>query len=78
MSTVETMAFIDERDEEVARLVAGERIFHIPLVLLPADAQEGQWLRLSATLVAESSGGQEDRDWRRRLGRSDPGGPIKL
>ncbi len=76
MSTTETMVFIDEVEERVARLVAGERIFHLPLALLPADAHEGQWLRLTVTGIAAPPDSQTEL--RNRLGRNDPGGPIKL
>ncbi len=76
MSTTEILAFIDEMEEQVARLVAGDRVFHLPLALLPADAHEGQWLRITVgTAAAPSSGPAELRD---RLGGHDPGGPIKL
>jgi hypothetical protein len=76
MSTIETTAFIDEVEEQVARVVAGERIFHLPLALLPADVHEGQWLRITVSQVAAPPDSQSEL--RNRLGRSDPGGPIKL
>jgi hypothetical protein len=76
MNTTETMVFIDEVEELVARLVAGERVFHMPLALLPAEAHEGQWLRLSVTVGVAPPDSQAGL--RNRLGRSDPGGPIKL
>lgn len=76
MSTMEIVAFIDEMEDQVARLVAGERVFHLPLALLPADAHEGQWLRIVVGTTAAPADGQTEL--RNRLGRSDPGGPIKL
>jgi len=76
MSTIDTLVFIDEIEEQVARLTAGERIFHLPLALLPTDAHEGQWLRLTVALVAAPP--EDQADLRDRLGRNDPGGPIKL
>jgi hypothetical protein len=76
MSTIETTVFVDEVEDQVARLVAGERIFHLPLALVPADAHEGQWLRISIALVAAPPEGQTGL--RNRLGGNDPGGPIKL
>lgn len=76
MSTIETLAFIDEMEEQVARLLAGERTFHLPLALLPADAHEGQWLRITVGLSAAPPDSQAEL--RDRLGRNDPGGPIKL
>jgi hypothetical protein len=76
MNTTEAMVFIDEVEENVVRLVAGERVFHMPLALLPADAHEGQWLRIS---VAEGVAPPDAQaGLRNRLGRNDPGGPIKL
>jgi hypothetical protein len=76
MNTIETTVFIDEVEDHVARLVAGERVFHLPTVLLPADAREGQWLRLTVTQVAVPPDSQAGL--RNRLGRDDPGGSIKL
>ena len=76
MSTSEILAFIDEIEEQVARLVAGERIFHLPLALLPGDAHEGQWLRITVEKSAAPPDSQAGL--RNRLGRNDPGGPIKL
>jgi hypothetical protein len=76
MSTTEIAVFIDEVEDQVARLVAGERIFHLPLAFLPADAHEGQWLRISVTRVAAPPDSQAGL--RNRLGGNDPGGPIKL
>jgi hypothetical protein len=76
MSTTEIMAFIDEVDEHVARLLAGDKVFHLPLAFLPADAHEGQWLRITVGLAAAPPDGQAGL--RERLGRGDPGGPIKL
>jgi hypothetical protein len=47
----------------------------VPAALLPDDAREGSWLTLSATVTPP----QADPDaLRRKLGRDDPGGPIKL
>jgi hypothetical protein len=76
MSTIETTVFVDEVEEQVVRLVAGERIFHLPLALLPADAHEGQWLRISVARAAAPPDSQVGL--RNRLGGNDPGGPIKL
>jgi len=76
MTPTETIVFIDEVEDQVARLVLDEQVFHLPRALLPADAREGQWLRISvAPAPAPPNGGEA---LRKRLGESDPGGPIKL
>jgi len=47
----------------------------VPAALLPDGAEEGTWLNLTATVTAPPS----DPDaLRRKLGKDDPGGPIKL
>ncbi len=76
MSTTEILAFIDEMEDQVARLVAGERVFHLPVALLPADAHEGKWLRITIGVSAAPPDSQTEL--RKRLGRNDTGGPIKL
>lgn len=76
MSTTEIVALVDEIEEQVARLVAGERVFHLPLALLPPEAHEGQWLRITVEKTAAPPDSQAEL--RNRLGRNDPGGPIKL
>jgi hypothetical protein len=76
MSTTEIVAFVDEVEEQMVRLLAGDKTFHLPLSLLPADAREGQWLRITVGLAAAPPDGQAGL--RERLGRGDPGGPIKL
>ena len=76
MSTTETIVFIDEIEDRLARLVLDERVFHLPRALLPAEAHEGQWLRISvASIPAPPSQGEARR---RRLGENDPGGNVKL
>ena len=53
----------------------GDDAFDVPAALLPDDAGEGSWLKLSTTVTPPPS----DPDLlRRKLGRDDPGGPIKL
>ena len=76
MTTTETVVFIDEVEDQVARLVLGEQVFHLPRGLLPADAREGQWLRISVALTPAPP--NDSAALRKRLGESDPGGDIKL
>ena len=76
MTTSETIVFIDEVEDRVARLVVGEEVFHLPRRLLPADAQEGQWLRISVTLTPAPP--DDSAALRKRMGDGDPGGDIKL
>ena len=76
MTATETIVFIDEVEDQVARLVQGEQVFHLPRGLLPADAREGQWLRISVALTPAPPNDSEAL--RKRLGESDPGGDIKL
>jgi hypothetical protein len=76
MTATETIVFIDEVEDQVARLVLDEQVFHLPRGLLPTDAREGQWLRIS---VAPAPAPPNDSAaLRKRLGDGDPGGDIKL
>ena len=76
MTATENIVFIDEVEDQVARLVLDEQVFHLPRALLPKDAREGQWLRI---LVAVTPAPPNDSAaLRKRLGESDPGGNIKL
>ena len=70
-----TSVFVDAVENGRARLLLGEDAFTVPAALLPDDAGEGTWLKLTATVTSP----QADPDaLRRKLGRGDPGGPIKL
>lgn len=70
-----TAVFVDAVEEGLARLELGEQAFTVPVALLPDGAGEGSWLTLTTTVTAPPS----DPDaLRRKLGRDDPGGPIKL
>jgi hypothetical protein len=70
-----TAVFVDAVEEGLARLELGEQAFTVPAALLPDGAGEGSWLNLTATVTAPAS----DPDaLRRKLGKDDPGGPIKL
>ena len=71
-----TILFIDEIDDDSARLLFDQRSFTIPRALLPEDSHEGEWLIFS---VARTSPPPDDTAARReRLGADDPGGTIKL
>jgi hypothetical protein len=73
--TKTTAVFVDAVENGRARLLLGDDAFTVPAALLPDDAREGSWLKLSATVTPAPS----DPDiLRRKLGRRDPGGPIKL
>ena len=73
--TKTTSIFVDSVENGRARLLLGDDAFTVPAALLPDDAGEGTWLKLSAAVTAPEA----DPDaLRRKLGRDDPGGPIKL
>ena len=75
MGTKTSAVFVDAVENGRARLLLGDDAFTVPAALLPDDAGEGSWLKLSATVTPP----QADPDaLRRKLGRDDPGGPIKL
>ena len=76
MTPTETRVFIDAIEDELARLLYGEQAFTVPRALLPPDAKEGQWLLLVAAHT--EAGPDRTSALRERLGRSDPGGDIKL
>jgi hypothetical protein len=76
MTATQNIVFIDEVEDRVARLVLGEEVFHLPRRLLPADAREGQWLRISVTLTPAPP--DDSAALRKHLGGGDPGGDIKL
>ena len=70
-----TAVFVDAVENGRARLLLGDDAFTVPAALLPARAREGTWLKLTVTVTPP----QVDPDaLRRKLGRGDPGGPIKL
>ena len=50
-------------------------VLTVPAALLPDDAGEGTWLKLSAAVTPPEA---DPEALRRKLGRDDPGGPIKL
>jgi hypothetical protein len=71
-----TTLFIDEIEDDSARLLFDQRSFTIPRALLPENSHEGEWLTFS---VARTSPPPDDTAARRaRMGADDPGGTIKL
>jgi len=76
MTAIENIVFVDEVEDLVARLVHGDRVFHLPRGLLPADVREGQWLRISVALTPAPP--SDSAAVRKRLGEGDPGGDIHL
>jgi hypothetical protein len=72
----EPLLFVDAIEEGHARLVLGEEAFTIPARLLPRNAREGSWIRLSIGVVPAPA--SDAAALRRKLARGDPGGPIKL
>jgi hypothetical protein len=70
------LLFVDAIEAGIARLLLGVEAFNVPARLLPADAKEGSWLRLSFEL-APAPPDQADA-LRRKLGQGDDGGDIKL
>ena len=71
-----TRLFVDEVDEESARLLRGDESFSLPVSLLPEGVREGDWLELTVVRVPAPPSDTEER--RKRLAGDDPGGPIKL
>ncbi|HVX97227.1 MAG TPA: hypothetical protein VHK47_20085 [Polyangia bacterium] len=72
----ETLLYVDTIEDGRARLVLDEEAFTVPARLLPADAREGSWIRMSGRVVpAPPSDAAKIRE---KLARDDPGGPIKL
>jgi hypothetical protein len=76
MTPRETQLFVDEVDGEVARMVLGEEVFTMPRALLPRDAVEGSWVRMSIGVVPAPPDDTERK--RKELARDDPGGDIEL
>jgi len=67
--------FVDAVENGRARLLLGDDAFTVPAALLPDGAGEGTWLKLTATVTPPQAAPDA---LRRKLGRDDPGGPIKL
>lgn len=71
-----TLLFIDEIEEDVARLLLDTRAFTVPTALLPDGVHDGQWVTFAVVPAAEPPDPTTTR--RQRLGADDPGGNIKL
>jgi hypothetical protein len=71
-----TIAFVDAVEDQVARLLIGDRAVDLPRVLLPAGAGEGSWVKIGVAVIPPPPDDTQAR--RGRLGASDPGGDIKL
>jgi hypothetical protein len=70
------LLFVDAIEGEYTRLLLGVEAFDVPTRLLPKGAREGSWLSLSLRLTKPPP--DEAAAIRRRLGRGDDGGDIKL
>jgi hypothetical protein len=68
--------YVDAIEAGRARLLLGDEAFTIPARLLPADAREGSWIRLSIAVVPAPP--SRAAALRAKLAKDDPGGPIKL
>lgn len=68
--------FVDAIEAGRARLVLGDETFTVPARLLPKNAREGSWIRLSVGVVPPPA--SDAAAIRKKLSRDDPGGPIKL
>ena len=71
-----TRLFVDEIDDDVARVLLGERAFSVPVALLPVGAREGDWVEISARVFPTPPDDTDER--RKSLTKDDPGGTIKL
>jgi hypothetical protein len=72
-----SLLFVDAIEAGIARLVpSGGAAFTVPSRLLPAGAKEGSWLR--GAFVLTDPPPDDAAEIRRRLGRNDDGGDIKL
>ena len=76
MSAGGTKLYVDAIESGTARLLAGTEAFSVPVGLLPPGTREGTWL--SATFVIVPAPPDAAAELRRRLGRDDDGGDIKL
>lgn len=71
------LLYVDAVEAETARLLLpGGTAFSVPARLLPAGAKEGSWLHASFTVANPPP--DDAAEIRRRLGRGDDGGDIKL
>ncbi len=72
-----SLFFVDAIEAQTARLLGADGVaFTVPARLLPAAAKEGSWLH--ATFLLADAPADHAAEIRRRLGRGDDGGDIKL
>ncbi len=76
MTTKQSLVFVDVVEETWARLLLDDQAFSIPRSLLPDGVREGQWLLFTVEPTAAPP--SRSRALRDELGRTDPGGDIKL
>lgn len=76
MKQADPLLFVDAIESGTARLLLGVEAFSVPARLLPPGAKEGSWVRLSFELAPTPP--DEADALRRKLGRDDDGGDIKL
>jgi hypothetical protein len=70
------LLLVDAIEDGHARLVLDDAAFTVPARLLPKDAREGTWIRLTIGVVPAPP--SRAASIRRKLAKDDPGGPIKL
>jgi hypothetical protein len=71
-----TLLFVDAIEDDDAWLVLDDKRLRVPRAVLPPQAAEGSWLRLSLDQGPAEAKQIESR--RAQLLRNDPGGKIKL
>jgi hypothetical protein len=70
------LLFVDAIEDDDAWLLVGEKRHRVPRAILPVDAREGSWLRLSLGQAPPEAKDIQAR--RAHLLRGDPGGKVKL
>ena len=71
------LLFVEEFEDDEVTVLLGERRLNIPRALLPVDARQGSWLRLSVDHTHPDRGEDVEARRARRL-QNDPGGDIEL
>jgi hypothetical protein len=71
-----TVAFVDAVEDQVARLLIGDRAVDFPRALLPVGAREGSWVKIGVAVIPPPPDNTQAR--RQRMGEGDPGGDISL
>jgi hypothetical protein len=70
------LLFVDALEDDDAWLLVGDKRHRVPRAILPPEACEGSWLRLSLGQAPPEAKSIEGH--RAQLLRSDPGGKVKL